>query len=259
MFGSLEVLATGNQPIVIETDAALAPVPLGLLFPGRNVVRSFSQAEFRKRATAGGFPRRARALAVANPTLFSPFREAFPYMADSHREAADFAEAYPWGRTVANESATPGALAGAAPGTQLFHYSGHATVTGGSGALMLASPNPEQPFAGMVTADAVAGQDWSECELAVLSACSTGREPFAPTQPDSLAHAFLTAGARRTIASLWNVDAGATRALMKAFYQNLSRGAQPGQALLEARQSLSSDPRTRHPYYWAAFQIFGSY
>ncbi len=60
-------------------------------------------------------------------------------------------------------------------------------------------------------------------DLAVLSACDTGREESAATGEgvSGMARAFLHAGSRRVVVSLWQVDDEATSRLMQEFYRNL--------------------------------------
>jgi CHAT domain-containing protein len=45
--------------------------------------------------------------------------------------------------------------------------------------------------------------------------------------------------------------------MMDAFYGGLTRGLSVPQALTAARLALSRDPRSRHPYYWAAYYASG--
>ena len=64
------------------------------------------------------------------------------------------------------------------------------------------------------------------------------------------------AGARTIISSLWQVDDRATSELMKAFYLGLKTGKKNA-SLRQAQLNLKRDPRTAHPFYWAAFQMTG--
>jgi CHAT domain-containing protein len=75
--------------------------------------------------------------------------------------------------------------------------------------------------------------------------------------PESLVRAFLSGGARRVIAASWDVDALATRRLMTAFYREIARGTAVAEALRRAKVEVRNVPETRHPYYWAAFEVFG--
>ena len=78
--------------------------------------------------------------------------------------------------------------------------------------------------AGIMTAEEVAGLNLSDCELAVLSACETGRGRVTGGEGViGLQRSFHAAGARTVMASLWKVDDEATRELMSSFYDNLWR------------------------------------
>jgi CHAT domain-containing protein len=98
-----------------------------------------------------------------------------------------------------------------------------------------------------------------DCELVVLSACQTGRgKLFSGEGVVGLSRAFLYAGARSVVVSLWNVSDISTSQLMKDFYQHLVRGDRNAQALREAKlQMLRSNKETRHPFYWAPFILIG--
>jgi len=96
-------------------------------------------------------------------------------------------------------------------------------------------------------------------DLVVLSACQTGLGSGAladvPAGDDwvGLTRAFLHAGARRVVATLWPVDDWATAALMERFYGVSSATEDPGHALALAQRTLLRTPATAHPFYWAGF------
>jgi len=95
----------------------------------------------------------------------------------------------------------------------------------------------------------------------VLSACQTalGREIrgeglIGPTR------GFMYAGARRVVASLWEVDDESTAQLMKTFYRSMLRdGRRPAEALRAAQLELSRDRRWSAPFYWAGFVLQGEW
>ncbi|MCK4409129.1 MAG: CHAT domain-containing protein, partial [Candidatus Eisenbacteria sp.] len=81
-------------------------------------------------------------------------------------------------------------------------------------------------------------------------------------------HAFLQAGARSLLVSLWKVDDQATSLLMRRFYGNYlgnDDGERMGkaEALQEAKQWLreytneAGNHPYEHPYYWSAFILIG--
>jgi CHAT domain-containing protein len=99
-----------------------------------------------------------------------------------------------------------------------------------------------------------------DCDLVVLSGCQTGKGQLLSGEGIvGLGRAFLCAGARSVVVSLWNVSDISTSHLMKNFYQHLVHGEGNAAALRAAKlQMLNSGRETRHPYYWAPFVVIGS-
>lgn len=97
-------------------------------------------------------------------------------------------------------------------------------------------------------------------ELVVLSACETGleEEKGRGEGVGGMARAFLHAGAKRVLVSLWSVDDTATSELMQRFYQgHLRQGLSPAAALRAAQRSMIE--RSIDPYYWAGFVLQGEW
>jgi CHAT domain-containing protein len=98
-------------------------------------------------------------------------------------------------------------------------------------------------------------------ELVVLSACQTalGRE-IRGEGLVGLTRGFIYAGARRVVASLWQVDDESTAALMKRFYRALLKdGRRPADALRVAQLEMSQTRRWSAPFYWAGFVLQGEW
>ena len=92
----------------------------------------------------------------------------------------------------------------------------------------------------------------------VLSACETGlSEVSTGDEMVGLVRAFLVAGAARVVASQWPVDDAVTASFMLQFYEALVRGLSASQALCHAQAVIK---RTHpHPYFWAAFTLYGGW
>jgi CHAT domain-containing protein len=160
-------------------------------------------------------------------------------------------------RLLSGKESTLEGLDGERRRAALFHFAGHSIATGGDAGLLLAS-STEGEAGYLLKGSRVQSQDWRACSLVVLSACSTGTgERHGFTNPESLVRAFLNAGAGRVVASRWNVDTNATAGFMRQFYQSILSGNLPVIALRSASETLRKNPATAHPYYWAAFQLFG--
>jgi|GEM_PF-7127322 len=88
----------------------------------------------------------------------------------------------------------------------------------------------------------------------VLSACSTGRrhqEEEDTLGAETLAQAFIAAGATEVVASSWDLDDRAAGFLMQRMYGALRESDDLGEALRRAARSMSEKAEFSHPYYWA--------
>ena len=94
-------------------------------------------------------------------------------------------------------------------------------------------------------------------DLVVLSACETARgRAYQAEGVVGFTRSFMLAGAPRVLVSLWKVDDAATRALMVKFYE-LWKTHPTATALKKAQEHVASHETWRHPYYWAAWQLWG--
>jgi CHAT domain-containing protein len=98
--------------------------------------------------------------------------------------------------------------------------------------------------------------------LVVLSGCETGVGAAWSTQFDrgedyaTLAQAFLYAGARSVVATLWRVEDEGAAVFAERFYRHL-RQLTPAVALARAQTEMMRDSRYTAPFYWAAYQLSG--
>ncbi|MBC7820424.1 MAG: CHAT domain-containing protein, partial [Planctomycetaceae bacterium] len=105
---------------------------------------------------------------------------------------------------------------------------------------------------GILTAEDVTGMDLADTDLVVLSACETGvGEVCSGEGIFGLRRAFVLAGARALVMSLWKVPDSQTQELMEAFYRFLQSGTPPAEALRKAQ--LSTREKHPEPYYWGSF------
>jgi CHAT domain-containing protein len=95
-------------------------------------------------------------------------------------------------------------------------------------------------------------------ELLVLSACETAEGDQRATL--GLAGMAIRSGARSTLATLWSVNDKSTARLMAEFYQAFTKqGLSRAAALRQAQLTILSDPKYRHPFYWAPFILVGNW
>ncbi|MEA2049003.1 MAG: CHAT domain-containing protein [Campylobacterota bacterium] len=109
---------------------------------------------------------------------------------------------------------------------------------------------------GIVTALKLSGLNLKGTDLVVLSACQTGVVDINSTDSVSgLSKAFIQAGAKDIVMSLWSVDDQATKNLMTSFYQEMNQNKNYAKALKSAKLKMIEEGR--HPFYWAAFVVSG--
>ena len=111
---------------------------------------------------------------------------------------------------------------------------------------------PAEAEDGILTAEDVSGLDLLATELVVLSACETGLgEVQVGEGVFGLRRAFMLAGAKTLVMSLWKVPDKQTQELMSDFYRRILAGEARAEALRQAQ--LAMKQKYPDPYYWGAF------
>jgi CHAT domain-containing protein len=105
---------------------------------------------------------------------------------------------------------------------------------------------------GVLTAEDVVSLDLRNTELVVLSACETGLgEVQVGEGVFGLRRAFILAGAKTLVMSLWKVPDQQTQDLMIDFYHRILAGEPRAEALRQAQ--LAMKQKYPEPLYWGAF------
>jgi CHAT domain-containing protein/Tfp pilus assembly protein PilF len=103
-----------------------------------------------------------------------------------------------------------------------------------------------------------------DAKLVTLSACQTalgaGALGDVPAGDEwvGFTSAFLRAGARDVLATLWPVEDSATATLMTSFYRSFEGGSNPADALASAQRAAIHDPARAAPFHWAGFVLTGA-
>jgi CHAT domain-containing protein len=93
--------------------------------------------------------------------------------------------------------------------------------------------------------------------LVVLSACSSAKGTRGGfSDAEGLARSLVARGVGQVVASRWPVDSGSTTILMKSFYRHLMERKTVADSMRAAQQELRGG--FPHPFYWAAFSVFGN-
>jgi CHAT domain-containing protein len=144
---------------------------------------------------------------------------------------------------------------------RIIHLAVHAVASTAQpehAALILLS-DPAAGEDGLLQASEVAGLKLN-AEVVVLSACDTAIGPIGGEEGiATLSRAFLLAGARTVVSTLWPIEDATTQVLMRQFYAHLSAHESVDTALAAAKRDVIKEfgPRLT-PYYWAAFTLEGA-
>jgi CHAT domain-containing protein/tetratricopeptide (TPR) repeat protein len=117
----------------------------------------------------------------------------------------------------------------------------------------------------LLLADAALGleevrRDSLAAELVTLSACETARGRRVRGEGIiGLPHAFLSAGARGVVVTLWAVTDESAARFMGDFYASMRAGAEPAEAMRGARRArIAAGGAEAHPSRWAPFVLVGA-
>lgn len=283
----------GVRRLVVLSSGAMAGVPLEVLTDAYTISYASPTTQFAR-------PRQGPRPAGPPPTLLAVGDPApQPPRQAADREVKAIASLFTQADVLVGPDASAGRLEqlradGRLTAYRYLHFATPCEVdprVGFATALLLAPEAGKGSRQARLTASTVLS-DWRlDADLVTLSAGGSGLARLGGAGlPLGFSMAFLTAGARSVVVSLWDIDDDATALLMQRFYQNLL-GKRDGlkaplpkaEALREARRwladltgeqaaallkalpggrarpgALPAGPRPyAHPYYWAAFILIG--
>jgi CHAT domain-containing protein/tetratricopeptide (TPR) repeat protein len=194
-------------------------------------------------------------LAVGDPASFAG---ATP-LPEARMEAEQISAMFKNHLLLSGKEATRNAILSHLPKAGLFHFAGHA-VSGvnGVGLEVFSETADNLAKQDLISPREIEQRDLQGLRLAVLSACSTANGPESGVaDPQSIAAAFLRKGVPDVIASRWNVDSNSAVSFMRLTYESLMSGRSPSDSLRATVRQLSNTSPRSHPFYWAAFSVFG--
>jgi len=140
------------------------------------------------------------------------------------------------------------------------HFATHADLPGSVQGvnepfILLGQVDKRKDSDGFLTMSKVLGLEL-RADMVVLSACLTGRGKVMEGEGvANFARAFLHAGAKSVVVSLWAVSSMETVEYMERFYGYLKAGKTRSEALRQARSEIKA--RYPNPFIWAPFIIHG--
>ena len=275
---SILLLGAGRDVVARGTGAAGAPTT------ARRGMLALGAPDFSARvpvavAQAGGMPMRS-----ASSTCAAVRETVWASLPESAREIETIAGLLGDREPVTvftGAGATEEALLSEAPRRRLLHIATHGFFLGSCGqdgedpllrsGLVLAGANHAgspgaEPRAsdGILTAEEIVATDLRGVDLAVLSACDTGRGAVEVGEGIfGLRRAFEIAGVRTLVMSQWPVPDRQARRWMTDFYRaHIIEGTPASDAARRASLALLADLRAKktpvHPYLWTGFVVAGA-
>ncbi len=219
-------------------------------------VLNASSPMFVAEGSVANVSKHGKVLLIGDPV--SPSAD-FPPLPHAAEEMSDIEKHFPSNEVtlIAGENATPQAYAHSRPGKfSYIHFVAHGTssVTAPlDSAVILSREGDSFKLYGREIVNLPL-----HGALVTISAChGVGSRNYSGEGLVGLSWAFLRAGARAVVAALWEVDDASTANLMDHFYEQLSEGVPPADALRKAKlMLLHSGTVYAKPFYWAPFQYY---
>ncbi len=260
-----DLQASGVNTLVFVLDGALRSVPMAALYDGKQyLVENYAVSLSLGLQLLNPKPLAEEKLQVLAAGLVQPPPpyEQFPPLPEIKSEFELINQAGVAKRQLLDAAFTSQALANtvnAAP-FNVVHLATHGQFSSqAKDTFILAADGPIN----VTELDSLLrsrGQTQNEAiELLVLSACQTAAGDRRATL--GLAGVAVRAGARSTLASLWQISDRSTALFIGEFYQQLAQGnVTKAEALRQAQLTLMREyPNFNRPIYWAPYVLVGNW
>ena len=252
------MLGPQDDDLVIVPDGALCFIPWATVIESIRIRTVPSLTSYHLiLSVPEDYHKKTGALLVGNPYLEQLEKplDDLPYAQKEVEMIATILRSRP----LTGRQATKAEVMKRIPAVGLIHIAAHGNRHTGEIAL---SPNPgwtsqfpEEEDYILKMSDVQAAN--LRASLVVLSCCHSGRGKILKGEGMvGIARAFLAAGARSVLVSLWAIDDEATMVFMKSFYQYLKEGKTASAAVHESMKSLR-ESKFSAVRYWAPFQLIG--
>lgn len=212
-------------------------------------------------------------IGLSNPRFSSRRFPGLPTLPSSEEEVAKASQLYKQGNYFSQESATESQAIQHFGRNNVVHIASHTLINEQipllSAILLSDEKLPTTSYKGKsgialdgkLQAAEIYQLNFPQTRLVVLSSCRSALGNNNQGQAiGALAQAFFAAKVPSVIASLWDIDDAKSAELMLAFHQYHKTqllGFSQSLRLAQCSFLYGNDLDKRHPYYWAAFQLFG--
>ena len=196
------------------------------------------------------------ALIVGNPSV--PPQTKLQSLPEASKEALEIAELLGVSATLGDE-ATKRHVLQRIREVSLIHIAAHGDAERGEIALASNCPSRRSPRKGdfMLTMEDVV-KVGTRAKLVVLSCCHSGKGQIMRSEGVvGISRAFLAAGARSVLVTLWDVDDRATKEFMIRFYGHLKRDKLSANESLHQTMKWMRDSKRYRIRDWSPFVLIG--
>ena len=255
----VDLLGPQDDELVIVPDGALCFTPWAAVIESIRIRTVPSLTSYQLILSAPeGHHKKTGALLVGNP-CFKELKKPFDDLPNAQEEIEMIASIFNT-RPLTGRQATKAEVMRRMSSVGLIHIATHGNERTGEIAL---SPNPGwaskfPPRKDYILKISDVQATNLRARLVVLSCCNSGRGRILKGEGVvGIARAFLAAGARSVLVTLWAIDDEATMVFMKSFYQHLKEGKTASAAIHQSMQSFRESEEFSDMRYWAPFQLIG--
>ncbi|MGB8698052.1 MAG: CHAT domain-containing protein, partial [Thermosynechococcaceae cyanobacterium] len=250
-----DLKTSGVKTLAFVLDGPLRNLPMAVLQDGHQ----YLMEQYSLALTPGLQLLKAQPLAPERlKALFAGLTEArqgFPALDHVAQEFADIQTSLP-NQSLLNQRFTRSNLLTATTSTHfpILHFATHGQFSSQADETFILSWDERLDIDQLNALIRRTPSKTREIDLLVLSACETATGDRRAAL--GLAGVAVRAGARSTLATLWLVNDASSAVLINTFYQELAKTrATKAEALRQAQIALLSNPKYRHPYYWAPYVL----
>lgn len=255
----------GAKTVVVVADDVLAGIPFAALVDPRTgrflvedkVLALSPSANTFVRGTAPVPRSRLRVALVGDPAFDG---EQFPRLSRlpaARQEATRLASLYADETLLTDSSATPRRVKAAIADADVVDIAAHTVVNERNPQVSVLLLAPGDGESGSLYLSDAAALRLDRSPTVVLAGCQTAVAGKGRATVRSFALAFLSAGSRAVLGTLWNVDDVDARALSLAFHERIRSGVDPPEAMRDAQlQMLHAGGAASAPKTWAGYGMY---
>jgi CHAT domain-containing protein/tetratricopeptide (TPR) repeat protein len=253
---------SGIHDLAIVPHGVLTYLPFAALTDsgGRWLMQDYALVTLPSAAALAALRARAAPPAEARAEVLAPDPRRLPATAD---EARMVARSLPGASVLLGRDASERAARAALASGAVVHLAAHGELNSRNPMFswIEAAPAAKRGEDGRLEVHEILGLR-VRSPLVFLSGCETGLGVAGSTgyaqgeDFTTLARAFLYAGARNVVATLWRVDDAGAAAFAAEYYRRLAEVG-PVEALAAAQRAMAAGGAYAAPYYWAGYTVAG--